>query len=65
MTYADGGWRDDSGKDWQEQSLGFVIILDAEKTSVPFAQSLAAFVRDAFDQVCVMLTVEEVNTQFI
>jgi len=62
MTTADGGWRDAEGTDWEEPSLGFVVIIDEGKI-IP--EALAQFVRDTFCQVCVMLTVEEVNTRMI
>jgi len=42
--------------------MGFVVIIDEGKI-IP--EALAQFVRDTFEQVCVMLTVEEVNTQMI
>lgn len=62
VTQSDGGWRDEDGKDWEEPSLGFVVIMDKNKAN---PEGLAMIIRDTFEQVCVMLTVEPVNTKFI
>lgn len=58
----DGGWRDSTGKDWEEPGLEFVVTADKSKVN---PDGLAMLIRDTFEQVCVTLTVEPVNTKFI
>lgn len=61
MTRAEGGWRDSTGTDWEEPSLGFVVLVDANAHPTV----LAIAIRDIFEQKCVMLTTEEVNTRLV
>lgn len=60
----DGGWRDESGKDIIEPGLSITVTVDLARCG--FApERIAAHLRDVFDQQCVILETQPVNSQLI
>ncbi len=57
LNYGSGGWINPKGRFVQEQSATFVLITDSS-----LVEDFAQYVRDAFNQESVLVTVVELNT---
>lgn len=63
MKMAEGGWRND-GKDWEEPCVEFSAVVTKGQLTFD-GEVLAAFVRDTFEQQCVLLTIEPIQSKLI
>lgn len=59
-----GGWRDETGKDVVEPGLSITVTVDLSRCG--FApERIASHLRDIFDQQCVILETQLVESQLI
>lgn len=69
FTNGSGGWREVdptrgkvSTRDWQETNIVYTVLVDAGTVAV---KPLAEWVRDNFEQKCIVVTTETVDCDFI
>lgn len=63
LSYVDGGWIDGEGKYIAEQSAKFEVVIPNDK--LPFVQSMAVYLRLAFEQSSVLVTVTPAQYEFV
>lgn len=63
LSFVDGGWIDGEGKYVTEQSARFEVIIPRDK--LPFVQSIAVYLRLAFEQSSVLVTVDPTEFEFV
>lgn len=63
LSFVDGGWIDGDGKYVTEQAAKFEVIIPQEK--LPFVHSTAVYLRLAFDQSSVLVTVDPTQYEFV
>jgi uncharacterized protein DUF3574 len=63
LSQADGGWKDEHDKIWEEPSVVFTLVAQPHELSI--LDLLVPALRDTFQQRCVLVMREPVELEFI